>query len=103
MQKIFQLAVDSALGQSLDEGDMLSMDLEMWEDNHSINLEIGLSFVPAAHILDPTQYTTHHFINSTYTDRGDSRKNLDQRENFRFGQSVLVPHDETVALVEAQV
>lgn len=105
IQEILGPALVHLVDQSphLEETGLLAIDLEMWERDHSINLEIGLSFTTAREVFNPTNFRTQHYINLTYMHLNNASKDLDQRDNFQFGTSEFVTDDDVVARIEAEV
>lgn len=93
---------ESNTASSKDIG-IVSVDLEMWERDHTKNLEIGASFVAAVDLLDFSKFNTMHYVNTSNLHLQNHLKDLDQRDNFAFGDSILLATDDLRAEMEERM
>jgi hypothetical protein len=67
---------------------ILSFDVESWERNSRKTLEVGIS------IYQSNNHETKHYIISENTSYTNGKYCADNRDNFQFGKSQILPLDE---------
>lgn len=67
----------------------LSIDVEQYERDHSIPLEVGISFATPTDLCDGI-ITSHHLINADQLHLRNGQYCADNRDNFDFGTSEWV-------------
>jgi len=79
---------------------LLSIDMEQYEHNHSITLEVGISFTTAADSAYPERTLSFHIVNQDQLHRSNGDFCPNNRSHFNHGESQYVPEDQLFGQVE---